>query len=320
MSSTNDHLASEVAALRQENAQLLRRLEALEARLSGPAAAPDPVVAPGRAAVSRRGLLLATGAGTVAASVGFVHARPALADSGDPLVTRMDFSDPPVAPSALDTAVRWARRDPVGVPNHHTNEILSLISENTQVNSYAWPLYIELRTTSATAATRDTSQSCGATVRMFASSAGSPWNTGFHSELQHGRQWTPDGIIPRSTNSTSIGYNMELYRVSGGGTTVGVVVLNSSSSAYPGDSAIRILGRWNQGIFFPATAGAEKAGGAAIDVQAPYELGLNLGPNDMCLAPGRRIILDQEHGVWLTYNRSTAKVEIHRHGELAASL
>jgi len=81
---------------------------------------------------------------------------------------------------------------------------------------------------------------------------------------------TPDGVVPRSTNSTSIGYNMELYRASGGGTTIGVVLLNASSSAYPGDSAIRILGRWNQGIYFPATAGAQKAAeGVAIDIEAP---------------------------------------------------
>ncbi|HEX6682590.1 MAG TPA: hypothetical protein VF062_07320 [Candidatus Limnocylindrales bacterium] len=312
---TNDHLESQVTALRQENAELLRRLEKLEAKL-----APTESTAVTPATSSRRGLLVAAGVGAVAASVGFLHARPALADSGNPLVTRMDFSDPPVSPPALDTGVRWARRDPVGVPSHHTNQVLSLISENTQVNSFAWPLYIELRNTTATAATRDTSQSAGATVRLFASSAGSPWATGFHSELQHGLRWSPDGFLPRSTNSLSIGYNMELYRISGGGAAIGVVILNSSQSAYPGDSAIRILGRWNQGISFPATGAAEKASGAAIDIEAHYEQGVRLGPNDMRLDPGRRIILDEEHGVWLTYNRSSMQVEVHRHGKLAQSL
>jgi len=49
-------------------------------------------------------------------------------------------------------------------------------------------------------------------------------------------------------------------------------------------------------------------------------MGLSHGPNDMRLSPGRRIILDEEHGVWLTYNRSTAQVEIHRDNKLAATL
>lgn len=147
-----------------------------------------------------------------------------------------------------------------------------MVSENSQVDSYAWPLYIELRTTTATAANQNSSQSAGATVRMFASSAGSPWNTAFHAEAQHG---------------------------------------------------------WSAGVHFPALTAAEieaargsdaTLGGAAIAIEAPYEVGLSLGPNDLRLTPGRRIILDEEHGVWLTYNRQTTRVEIHREGKLAAAL
>ena len=51
----------------------------------------------------------------------------------------------PVKP--MGTKSFLERRDPEGVGAGYTNEILSLISDSTQQNSYSWPLYIELRGT-----------------------------------------------------------------------------------------------------------------------------------------------------------------------------
>src|SRR5262245_17992442 len=59
--------------------------------------------------------------------------------TGDALQQYMDYSTPHVPPPALDTMVRWQRRDPSedmdggvdggGKPGGYTNEILSLISD-----------------------------------------------------------------------------------------------------------------------------------------------------------------------------------------------
>ena len=116
--------------------------------------------------------------------------------------------------------MRWDRVDPPGVAAGYTNQILALISEATQTNSYTWPLYIQLNGTNSPSANMNSSQNVGATVRAFNRSTGSPWLTGFHSEVFHGR----DGITSATVaaNGTSILYNGELTTNSAGGVTIGL--------------------------------------------------------------------------------------------------
>lgn len=326
-------LAQQLDELRRANEQLTQRLADLENRTpTAPVVhsveQPSPDI--GNGLLSRRGLLATAGVGALAASAGFMVAKPTLAraNSTVPVYTEMDFGPGTVIPPALSSDLVYTRTDPSGVGAGSTNEILSLISHNSQINSYSWPLYIQLGVTTATAATQSSSQSCGASVRLFNSSAGSPWAVGFHSELHHGGR--DDGTI-HSTNATSIGYNMELNRAAGGGAAIGIELLNTSGSTYPGTYAINIDGSWSTGIRLGGNSLAASrtvggatasplAGSTAIKIEAPYETGLDLGPNHLRLQHGQKIILDDEHGVWLTYNRAAGKVEIHKQGVLAHSL
>jgi len=325
-------LAQQLDDLRRANEQLTQRLADLESRTpKAPVEhAAEPVAEAGTTLLSRRGLLATAGVGALAASAGFMIAKPAIAHANStvPVYTAMDFGPGTVSAPPLSTDLVYTRTDPSGVGPGFTNEILSLISENSQINSYSWPLYIQLGVTTATAATQSSSQSCGASVRLFNSSAGSPWAVGFHSELHHGGR--SDGTI-HSTNSTSIGYNLELNRAAGGGTAIGMELLNTSGSTYPGTYGINIDGSWSTGIRLggnpltasPTVGGAAPtplAGSTAIKIEAPYETGLDLGPNHLRLQHGQKIILDSEHQVWLTYNRTSGKVEIHKQGQLAHSL
>ncbi|HEX4729472.1 MAG TPA: hypothetical protein VH298_16810, partial [Jatrophihabitans sp.] len=292
-------LAQQLDELRRANELLTQRLIDLEGRTPSALAAPavrseeQPALETGNARLSRRGLLTTAGVGALAASAGFLIAKPAVAraNSTVPVYTEMDFGPGTVSAPALSSDLVYTRTDPSGVGAGFTNEILSLISHNSQVNSYSWPLYIQLGVTTATAATQSSSQSCGASVRLFNSSAGSPWAVGFHSELHHGGR--DDGTI-HSTNATSIGYNMELNRASGGGTAIGMELLNTSGSTYPGTYGINIDGSWSTGIRLGGnslaasstvggTGATPLAGSTAIKIEAPYETGIDLGPNHLRL-------------------------------------
>jgi hypothetical protein len=88
---------------------------------------------------------------------------------------------------ALDSFVTWARRDVINAAPGYTTEVLSLIGEASEQNSYLWPLYVELRGTTNNAATAKTSQSAGTMVRALVRSSGSPWTAGFHSEMRAAR-------------------------------------------------------------------------------------------------------------------------------------
>src|SRR4051812_48419885 len=141
--------------------------------------------------------------------------------SGSMLTQRMDFSEQAVDPPPLDSGVTWARRDVANVGAGYTNEVLSLISDNAQTNSYSWPLYIELRGTTSPQADINTSQSVGSTVRLFNQSLGSPWMVGFHSEIWHAQDRDNK---PVAANGTSIGFNCEVGRKGSTGRTIGVNV------------------------------------------------------------------------------------------------
>jgi hypothetical protein len=228
------------------------------------------------------------------------------------------FSTPEVTSPPIESDVAWLRRDPSGVGAGYTNMLLALISENTQTNSFSWPLYVELRGTSSSSATQTTSQSVGATVRAYNSSIGSPWLAAFHSEPHHGENW--EGKTSNA-NGTTIGYNMELSRLTSYGTAIGIELQNTVNFSANGDIGLNIVSTgsnkgWGSGIYFQGGAGA---GNVAINMEAQYNLGLDLGPNSMRMNAGEKVILEHYGTAWLSYNPTTGNIELYKNSKLVAS-
>ena len=232
----------------------------------------------------------------------------------------MDYSTPHVTPPPLDTAIRWQRRDAVGAPVGYTNEILSLIAEADQRNSYTWPLYIQLAGTTDPTADQLTSQSVGATVRAFNRSTGSPWLAGYHSELHHGVGSVGGPAI--NTRGTSILFNGELISKSANGATIGVNVQNTPESTVPGTHAINIqsgstTAGWQNGLHFD---GVGTAGNIGVNFDtAHYNLGLDLADNSMRLNAGQKIYLEKFNQVYLWYNPQVARIQLIKSGIVVAS-
>ncbi|MBB6368166.1 hypothetical protein FHR56_003331 [Xanthomonas sacchari] len=286
------------------DASLMARVERLEQQLQ----AKDQRL---RRAVTVNRVLLFGVAALVVASAG------AITSVGEQLSQYMDFSSTPVSTPALDTSVRWGRRDASNVGPGYTNEILSLISESDQQNSFSWPLYIQLNATKHPNATQDSSQSVGATVRAFQRSTGSPWLAGFHSELFHGY----DGIAGQNvaTHGTSILFNGELTSYTNGGSTIGLNLLNTPGSSTAGTHAIQIqpgTRGWQNGIHFDSGA----LGNIGINFdQSNYNMGIDLGDNSLRMNANQRIILEKYGSVYLRYNSTSDKVELVKKGSVVAS-
>ena len=207
---------------------------------------------------TRRGLFVRGGLGALAgaAGVALVSSDTALAaGSGSQLYTNESFGNP-VVPPALMSSVVWTNTDPAGLSLGQTSETLSLITECTQTNSYAWPIYVELRATTSPSATKDSSNNGAVNVRLYnGSSGGSPWSVGYHSEVHHGQNNTGDvQTTYPSFAGTSLGVNVEVTRMASAGFVAGLEV-NSLGSSYGADAAIDINGdsnAWNNGIQFRA--------------------------------------------------------------------
>ncbi|MBO9872689.1 MULTISPECIES: hypothetical protein [Xanthomonas] len=286
------------------DASLIARVERLEQQLQAKDQRLRRVVTVNRVMLFGVAVLVAANAG-------------AITSVGEQLSQYMDFSSTPVSSPALDTSVRWGRRDTSNVGPGYTNEILSLISESDQQNSYSWPLYIQLNATTHPNATQDSSQSVGATVRAFQRSTGSPWLAGFHSELFHGY----DGIAERNvaTNGTSILFNGELTSYTNGGSTIGLNLLNTPGSSVAGTHAIQIqpgTHGWQNGIHFDSGA----LGNVGINFdQSTYNMGIDLGDNSLRMNANQRIIFEKYGSVYLRYNSASDKVELVKKGTVVAS-
>jgi hypothetical protein len=230
-----------------------------------------------------------------------------------------------VAFPPLDSMVTWGRADEPSAPSGATTELLSLIAEGSQTNSFFWPLYIELRGTKSGAATMLSSQSAGATVRSVVRSTGSPWTTSFHSELAHGRSsWTKG--IPVPTEGTSILYNGEMRSFTTGGETIGLNLqcVYSDATSRRCDHGINIQAGsaatyWQNGIHFDSH-GDYTTGNIGINFdRSHYNMGLDLADNSLRLNAGQRITLDRSGTVYIRENPSNALVEFVRNGSVVAS-
>jgi hypothetical protein len=226
---------------------------------------------------------------------------------------------------ALDSFVTWARRDVVNAAPGYTTEVLSLIGEGSEQNSYLWPLYVELRGTTNDAATIKSSQSAGTMVRALVRSSGSPWTAGFHSEIAHGRESLESGKIV-ATKGTSILFNGEMRSYGTAGETIGVNLqcVYSDANSKECDHAINIQAgsastTWRDGIHFDS-AGSYNTGKVGINFdQSRYHLGLDLANNSMKLNGGQKISLEESGAVFIWYNPATRKVEIIKGGSVVAS-
>jgi hypothetical protein len=258
----------------------------------------------------------------IASFVGAVFVYAHMADStGAPLLQFMDYSTPHVSPPPLDTMVRWQRRDPVGMPTGHTNEILSLVAEADQKNSYTWPLYIQLAGTTDPTADQNSSQSVGATVRAFNRSLGTPWIAGYHSEVFHGAASVTGSAL--DAKGTSLLFNGELITKSSSGTTIGLNLQNTASSTTGGTHAINIQSGsatavWQNGIHFEAVGNVAGNIGVNFDA-ARYNLGIDLADNSMRLNAGQKIYLDKFNQVYLWYNPQAARIQMVRSGLVVGS-
>jgi hypothetical protein len=160
------------------------------------------------------------------------------------LDSSMTFHGSPQMPAGLyDSDVTWARQDVfgpgIGGPDYRCcipSELLTLASDNTQADSYAWPLFVDLNATTNPAATMASSQSTGVNVRATNIGPGSPWVAGFHSE-------THSGV---DSQGATLGYNGEITRDGTGGTVYGMEL--QSDGSVPPDAGINIAGAFRVGI------------------------------------------------------------------------
>jgi hypothetical protein len=224
----------------------------------------------------------------------------------------------------LDSVVTWARVDDPNRAMGNTAELLSLIADGSQKNSFLWPLYIELRGTTSGDANMASSQSVGATVRTVVRSTGSPWTVGFHSEIAQGRSTWTDGA-PVATKGTSILFNGEMRSFATGGRTIGVNLqcVYTDSTSQRCDTAINIQAGgattyWQDGIHFESS-GNVPAGNIGINFdKSQYKMGLDLADNSVRLNAGQKIFLDKDGAAYIWENPSTHAVEIVRAKVVAA--
>ena len=182
--------------------------------------------------------------------------------------------DAPVNLPPLDSSVTWTRGQSADTPPGHTRELLSLISEVTAKQAFAWPLYIQLTTS------HDRGDGVGATVRL--TSTGDGWASGFHAETFHD-----------SGKGTTIGVNVEPHKKVDNGRSIGVNI-QAVDWAMAGvapklttiDEAINVQSaekaRFLAGLRFDAGSRGERA----IALDGDWKVGLDLGNSPLQLHHG----------------------------------
>lgn len=297
--------ANDISGLLEVISQMKDRIEALEAA---------SIESLNLRKKSRKKLLIAS----IGIGMLFTGSAIAVTASGLNLLQFMHFSSSSVSIPPLDTSVRWSRSDPAGVGAGYTNEVLSIVAEATQTNSYTWPLYVQLNATNSSSATQNSSQSAAISARTFQRSTGSPWVVGYHSELFHGKDGANGNTL--QTNGTSILYNGELISTSTTGSSIGLNINNTIKSTVIGGSAIQIqpgtMG-WRNGIHFDSGG----RGNIGINFDASvYNMGIDLANNSLRLNANQKIYLEKFGSVYIQFNSSTNRVEVIRGGKVVASM
>lgn len=139
---------------------------------------------------------------------------------------------------AVDSPIVIRRADVPNVPPGHTTQAVTVLSYNSQKNSYAWPIYVQLRVTNHPQATVASSQSTGTQVRMYSAGSGSPWAAGNHIEVHHGQD--SDGSNHPDAAGLSIGENIEITRTSPKGYVIGWNIQQGGDSVANADVALQV--------------------------------------------------------------------------------
>jgi hypothetical protein len=208
------------------------------------------------------------------------------------LHTRETFSNAtPVVPP-LDSSVVWARQHNED-GTAETHEMLSLIYNETGVNSFPWPVYIQLSTV------HEHGDACGTYVRML-KNGGNGWAASYHTDLISGP--TAGGV--------NIGTNIEITNPSPKLRAIGVNIQQEDQYA---DAAINVQnnedkasGPWNYGIHFDVNSHGKKA----IQVDGTWSAGLDVGSNDIFMDAGTRLFFASGEKVALRYNSESKQLEI----------
>ena len=233
-----------------------------------------------------------------------VLVRPLLAPAQDPELAalrqrvaaleaaqaRRSFGDPATQPP-LDSSLTYLRGQKTDTPPGHTQEILSLISEVTAKQAYAWPLYIQLTTA------HDKGDAVGATTRIISTGAG--WSTGFHTETFHD-----------AGTGTTIGVNIEPHKKVEAGRSIGLNIqavdwaMNSATPPLTTiDEAINIQtapqARFATGLHFDTNSRGERA----IGLDGNWRVGLDLGS-----AP---LAFQHDDGISLRYVKAKQRLEFY---------
>jgi hypothetical protein len=243
-----------------------------------------------------------------ASIVAFVFAKDAHGGAGDDaprdptlVRTHMKKGDPPSQP--LDTMLLFERGDDTDTPG--TREVLSLIHQEKAKQSYPWTLYTSLETH------HETGDACVHCARLHKRGPG--WSAGLHSEVfNHAR-------------GVALGVNIEMSSDYVGAEDTHLIGLNIQAVSspppplsHPMQYAIHIHDKQNAGAHFETAIGINGKGKTGIDLAGDYQIGLHAHHNNIRLAEGACIELDDQGEVKIRYHNG--KIEFLRGEKRVASI
>ena len=193
--------------------------------------------------------------------------------------TRMRRGNPPTQP--LDTMLLFERGDENN-GRAMTHEVLSLIHEEKGKNSYPWTFYASLDTH------HETGDACVVCARLHKHGPG--WSSGLHSEVfNHNR-------------AVALGANIEMSNDYAGSEPAQVIGLNIQAAGGPAPMqyAIHVHDK-DEHAFFQTGVGLNGKGSVGIDLAGNYDIGINTRHNNIRLAEGACIELDERGEVKIRY-------------------
>jgi hypothetical protein len=193
--------------------------------------------------------------------------------------TRMRRGNPPTQP--LDTMLLFERGDE-NCGRAMTHEVLSLIHEEKGKNSYPWTFYASLDTH------HETGDACVVCARLHKHGPG--WSSGLHSEVfNHNR-------------AVALGVNIEMSNDYAGSEPAQVIGLNIQAVGGPAPMqyAIHVHDK-DEHASFQTGIGLNGRGSVGIDLAGNYDIGINTRHNNIRLAEGACIELDERGEVKIRY-------------------
>jgi hypothetical protein len=238
--------------------------------------------------------------------------------AGMPLYSMSWFGQQPTVPP-LNTSVMFARKTSEELCRGCTGEILSLIYEQSETENlvHPWPFYVQLDTAHAEG------DATGTNARIYNRSTG--WAAAHHGE-----------VIAYSAGSVNIGSNLEISPMAAGNRMIGLNLQakNGYSGETPGhwsSEAVNIQSDsnvgWMTGIefdrvrmgtgidFSPGSSGTN-----AIRIRGAYNVGLDMGANNIRLNAGAKACFEATDRICIRYNAKKSRLEFMNGSSLLAYL